>query len=100
MARLVEISLFFLIPVALIWYIASYGFSHIYDVEIDEEGLVFTLFRYIRIGRLSSVHEPEKMKKLLYDEHKKRTRKLLLTGEIELPSSIEKARAVNGIFLD
>lgn len=52
MNRTIAISLFFLIPSALVWYLIVYGLSHIYDADIAGDGIVFTLFRYKTIGRL------------------------------------------------
>lgn len=46
------IILVVVIPAGLVWYLVWYGLSHIYDAEIEDDGLVFRLFGIGVVRRL------------------------------------------------
>src|SRR5258708_31725728 len=39
-------------PIALVWYLVKFGYSHIYDVVIGKDGIIFLIFKRFPIFEL------------------------------------------------
>src|ERR1051326_1145084 len=52
-----QVTLFFTTPVVMMAYLIKFGFSHIYDIRVEETGLTIVLFTRLRVGtiRFSSI---------------------------------------------